>query len=106
MQEIRHVEGYKDPWLYAGPKPERLLEDTDGVSWLYSPSGKRIGKVHGRKSQFDYELIVWEHSVALMLLQGASVPLVTEGLLLERGAHRPPWHPQPGVEGALFRTPG
>jgi hypothetical protein len=93
------VENHEDSSPPRADRAKRFLEDPDGVAWLLS-DGRRIGRVRGEiTTSVDID---WVHEVALLLLQGASIPYVTGGLSLVAGAHRPPWHPRPGIDGAVF----
>jgi len=63
----------------AQPEPRQK----DGMTWL----------VH------KYKHMLWLHTPAQLMLQGASAQLlIGQEFILIRGAHRPAFHPRPGMD--------
>ena len=99
MQTLRNFGDQQGSSGAGTSEATRLLEDPNGIKWLFVRE-RRIGRVIG-DGPFQFASIVWDHVIALRLLQGETIPKVT-GLMLLSGEHRPFWHPEPGVEHPLF----
>ena len=94
----------------------RVLEDSEGVKLVAAGAAEpmailfRYRLLHREASLMDpppryhlAESLRWSHSVALRLLQGASVPqILGAGWFLVGGAHRAAWHPFPGVDAPVL----
>lgn len=105
MQALRNVRDQQSAVRTESSEASGILEDTEGVVWLFA-RGRRVGRVSlvlaCGESPLHFDSIVWDHVVALRLLQGETVPNVT-GLMLTAGTHRSPWHPEPGVDRPIFQ---
>lgn len=99
MQGVRDPGDHESAGGARADEAARVLEDPRGVRRLFVRE-RCIGRVQ-KLDPLEPGVIVWDHAVALRLLQGESIPNVT-GLMLVDGEHRPWWHPEPGVDAPVF----